>query len=228
MIYLISINFEKSDYIPKNDVYYWILGWFLDIFKDDLNIYDSILKISFSIDSLFTIHVSINSEENYMNMVNKLLEKKDINISINNHKLKFENLSIDTKIFDTTKKRNLWINKFELRFLSPTFIRNQNNVYTLPVPEKFLFSSWLRCSNFLDRDIDNKDLKLWIKKKHNDLKIFIKYRKNKNKMKYKKLSIGILFLLYFSISFIFRQNTRQKIFKTTSTSFIIFTFFRYG
>ena len=83
MLYQLNIDFQKQDFVDKKYLYYAVLGGFLSLFEDNQEIYHAILKLSFSIHDVFTIHITIDGEKHYNDIINTLLHKKnDTSLSI--------------------------------------------------------------------------------------------------------------------------------------------------
>jgi len=163
MLYLLNINFIKPDFVPKQDLYYAILWWFLNMFKNYNEIYKSIIKLSFSIYTNFTIHLTIQWEENYNLVVNQLLQKQNEIISINNNKFSLKQIRFDFKLFDEKKIKIFPMKQWTIYFQSPTRIKNKNINHQLPLPEKFIFSSFQKLQKTFWRKLDDKDFKSRLK-----------------------------------------------------------------
>lgn len=165
MIYQIKLDFDKPWFVNKESIYYGILWWFLNFFKKQKNIYDSIVKLSFWIWENFTIYVSILWEKNYKLLIDEVLRRKNNSISINWIKFQFKFINFNTVFFDYTKEIENYknIKKFEIFFLSPTFIRRNTTTYSLPNPEIFLYSAYNISKKLFWLDFDDKLFKDWLK-----------------------------------------------------------------
>jgi hypothetical protein len=60
--------------------------------------------------------------------------------SVDNYKFTLEQIDFNLKVLDLEKLELNPVDSFELKFLSPTQIRNQNKIFTLPEADRFLFS----------------------------------------------------------------------------------------
>jgi len=163
MLYLLNIDFTKPKFVPKQNLYYAILWGFLSIFKEHNEIYESIIKLSFSIYKNFTIHLTIQWEKNYNLIVNQLLQKQNEIISINNNKFLLQQLRFNFKTFDEKQVKIFPIEQRTIKFQSPTRIKNKNINHQLPLPEKFIFSSFQKLQKIFWRDIESSDFKSRLK-----------------------------------------------------------------
>lgn len=166
MLYLLSLSFEKEEasFLKEEHIYYAILWAFLSLFENDENIYKAILKLSFHHTAdTFKINISIHWNDAYNKMIQTLLTQKEPVLSLNTHKMRLKNLKIEFKIFDPNEIEIREFSKFQLRFLSPTFLRHENILYTLPNPEQFLFSSFEKIDTLYTQPIDKEAFKQWLK-----------------------------------------------------------------
>lgn len=163
-IFQIKLVFQKQENYIEKKFYYSILWAVLSLFENNDTIYKNILKISYSFDRdhLF-VFVSILWKQNFSFAVNKLLSEQWKIFSIDGYKFPFEQLDFNLKVLDLEKIQLNPIDKFELKFLSPTQIRNQNKIFTLPDSDRFLFSVLNKIEKlWLNIDIDKQEFKKWL------------------------------------------------------------------
>jgi len=163
MIYLLNIQFSKPENTRKSDFYYAILWAFLNLFEDQKKVYDSILKLSFSLDENFTLYMSIDWDEAYNHIISHILSHPEQEISINGEKCKLKQLNFHFEILDIKNIEYKDFDKFVLTFHSPTFIRQVNITYLLPNPDQFLWSVLHKIIEYYDIKIDEKGFKNWLK-----------------------------------------------------------------
>lgn len=164
-IFQLKLVFSKQEKYIEKKFYYSILWAVLNLLENNQQVYDNILKISYSFDQthLFVI-ISIYWKENFNLLVSKLLENRQKIFSVDNYKFTLEQIDFNLKVLDLEKLELNPVDSFELKFLSPTQIRNQNKIFTLPEADRFLFSVlnkleklWLNFDN-----IDKKEFKKWL------------------------------------------------------------------
>jgi len=155
MIFLLTIQTEFVWQLPtKDQFYYSILGLVLNFFSNDQQVYENILKISYSIKkNQFLIFLSIYRQENFKKVVDYILKNVLKQFSIDWYRLQITGLKFDFEVLDLDKvfdiqpfdKKSFWLN-----FLSPTMIRQRQKVYLLPTSWQFLFSTINRAYNQLN------------------------------------------------------------------------------
>ncbi len=163
-IFQLKLDFLKSKSFISWKLYYSILGAILNMFENDQEIYESILKISFFFDKEhFYVIVSIAWKESFSKAVSYLLDKNHNFIVIDKHRFLYEKIDFNLKVLDFEKLRLNKVKKFTLKFLSPTQLRNQNKMFILPEPGRFLFSVYEKVKKlWLNFNIDEKDFKKWL------------------------------------------------------------------
>ena len=163
MLYLLRINFTKPEWAKKSDFYYAILGAILNLFENQNEIYDSILKLSFSVKDQLEINIGIQGEEWYNKIVSHLLSHPEQELSINGNKCRLKQINFHFDLFDGKVEEYRDFNKFILRFHSPTFVRQQNITYLLPTPERMIASLMSKFEKIYPMAIDHTDFKKWLK-----------------------------------------------------------------
>lgn len=150
MLYQLTIHFKKPDWeLYAGDVCYAILGAVLNLFHNNEAIYRAIAKLSFSIgEEAFSVMMTIQWETMYNQIVQHLLSNPQQSISVNGIRLSFQELRLDFRVFDLDLIEFKPFSKFQLKFYSPTFIRQGNILYALPQPETFLFSVREKLQNY--------------------------------------------------------------------------------
>lgn len=157
MLYHITLKFQfpKDSSISNNTFYYAILWWVLNFLNQQQELYHKLVKISFSKTAeVLYIYVVIHTEKAYRLFIDTLLRRKKEELSINGITLQFDALEYATKTFSFEETFQLIRNKsslpkkFLLKFLSPTFIRQQKITFVLPTPERFLFSLYQKCKKY--------------------------------------------------------------------------------
>jgi len=164
-IFQLKLVFKKEEKYIDKKFYYSILWAVLSFFENNDIVYNSILKISYSFDKehLF-IFISVLGKEKFNLVVNMLLENKKQIFTVDKYCFKFEKIDFNLKVFDLDNIQLSIIDRFSLKFLSPTQIRNQNKIFTLPESDRFLFSVYQKIKKlWLEFDIDEKDFKKWLK-----------------------------------------------------------------
>ncbi len=164
-IFQIKLVFQKQEKYIEKKFYYSILWAVLSLFENDDTIYKNIFKISYSFDNthLF-IFVSILWKQNFSLAINKILQEKWKVFSIDAYKFPLEQLDFNLKVLDLEKIVLNPIDKFELKFLSPTQIRNQNKIFTLPESDRFLFSVLNKFEKiWLNFEINKQEFKKWLR-----------------------------------------------------------------
>jgi len=163
-IFQIKLFFHKQEKYIEKKFYYSILWAVLNLFENNSQIYESILKISFSLDKEHLyVFISVFWKERFNILLNKLLNLDNKTFSIDNYKFELEQIDFNLKVLDLENISLKTIDKFELKFLSPTQVRNQNKIFTLSSPERFLFSVYQKLKKLgIKFDIDEKDFKKWI------------------------------------------------------------------
>ena len=127
--------------MQKQDAYYAILGAVLNLFHNDEAVYHAICKLSFSIsEEEFMVMMTINGEKYYNHIVQTLMKSPSQQLSVNGVLLNLKNIRLDFKIFDPELVEYQSFSKFQLKFYSPTFLRQENIIYALPQPDQFLIS----------------------------------------------------------------------------------------
>lgn len=159
MIYLLKLNLETKEKISNSKFYYHILWAILSIFDDDDKIYNNILKISYSTKENLQVRLSIYSQEAYTQVLQKLLERQNLSLSINNTPFELQTINFDFDIFQPENINFNDFNKFKIRYLSPSFVRNKNILYTMPNPNKFIYSSFSKLNKIYEWNIDWKEFK---------------------------------------------------------------------
>jgi len=163
-IFQLKLVFKKEENYIDKKFYYSILGAVLNLLENDNQIYDSILKISYSFDKehLF-VFISVLWKDNFNLVITKLLSQQNKKFSIDTYSFLLEKIDFNLKVLDFSSLNLYEIEKFSLKFLSPTQIRNQNKIFTLPQPDRFLFSVYQKLKIlWLEFDIDEKDFKKWL------------------------------------------------------------------
>ena len=164
-IFQLKLVFQKQEKYIEKKFYYSILWAVLNLFENDKTIYEGILKISYSFDKthLF-VFISIFWKQNFSLAVTKLLSVQWKNFSIDGYRFSLEEIDFNLKVLDLDNVVLKEVEKFKLKFLSPTQVRNQNKIFILPEPDRFLFSAYQKLKNiWLNFDIDDKDFKKWLK-----------------------------------------------------------------
>jgi len=191
-IFKIKLVFSKQEkYIDKN-FYYSILWAVLNLFENNSQVYESILKISYSFDKnhLF-VFISILNQENFNQALTLLLEQKSKDFSIDNYKFELENIDFNLKVLDVERIKAQDIERFELKFLSPTMIRNQNKIFTLPESKRFLFSVYNKIKIlWFNFQIDEKDFKKYLEYAVLPTKFNLKTEKIKIKWSFRAGVVG--------------------------------------
>ena len=143
-IFQLKLIFQKQEKYIEKKFYYSILWAVLNLFENDETIYKNILKISYSFDEnhLF-VFISIFWKENFSLAVNKLLSEKWKVFSIDWFKFPLEQIDFNLKVLDLENVALTPIEKFELKFLSPTQVRNQNKVFTYQSLIDFYSLFWI-------------------------------------------------------------------------------------
>ncbi|MBS8121731.1 hypothetical protein [Candidatus Vampirococcus lugosii] len=170
MLYLLKLNFKALQKIGNTEYYYHLLGAILNVFDDDEKIYKSILKISYIKYNHLQIRLTINGQDAYSEILKKILSKGNLNISINGQKFELEKINFDFDIFDIEKINFVNFKKFKINYISPTFIRNRNILYTLPNPDKFIFSTYQKLNKIYNIGYDENKFKNFLK---NNIYIYI-------------------------------------------------------
>jgi len=159
-IFLLKIKLETKENI-KSNFYYSVLGSILNLFKNDEEVYKSILSISPLIkqEQNFLIKISIFWEKNFNRIVNEILFwKKELSLDW----IVFRLLWIDFSfwIFDLEKIEYKNFENILLDFKSPSFVKIKKNNKDincyLPKAKKFFISaikkylklSWEEFNNF--------------------------------------------------------------------------------
>lgn len=163
MLYLLKLNFKALQKIWNTEYYYHLLGAILNVFDDDEKIYKSILKISYIKYNHLQIRLTINWQDAYSEILKKILSKWNLNISINWQKFELEKINFDFDIFDIEKINFVNFKKFKINYISPTFIRNRNILYTLPNPDKFIFSTYQKLNKIYNIWYDENKFKNFLK-----------------------------------------------------------------
>ena len=163
-IFQIKLVFSKQVFYIERQFYYYILWAVLNLFENNNEIYQNILKISFSFDNEnFYVFLSVAWKHVFNQVVSILLEKEWEIFSINSYKFQLTKIDFNFKILDFDNLTLRPIEKFSLKFLSPTLVRNQNKIFTLPVPERFLYSVYQKLKKiWVDPNIEEKDFKKWL------------------------------------------------------------------
>ena len=170
MLYQLTINFQKAhDWFQKQDAYYAILGAVLNLFHNDEAVYHAICKLSFSIsEEEFMVMITINGEKYYNYIVQILMKSPSQELSVNGVLLSFKNIRLDFKIFDPELVEYQAFSKFQLKFYSPSFLRQENIIYALPQPDQFLISVRDKIEHYypqLQLNLEEKKkFKKWIKR----------------------------------------------------------------
>jgi len=159
-IFQIKLIFSKQVPYIERQFYYHILWAVLNLFENNNEIYQNILKISFSFDKeQFYVFLSIFWKQTFNQVVSILLEKQWEIFSVISYKFQLMKIDFNFKILDFDNLILNPVEKFSLKFLSPTLIRNQNKIFTLPVPERFLYSVYQKLFNLWIFNEENKDFK---------------------------------------------------------------------
>jgi len=163
-VFQIKLIFKKQEKYIDKKFYYSILWAVLNLFENNTIIYENILKISYSLDkTCLFVFISILWKENFNFLVKKLLDSKQKVFSVDGYKFLLEQIDFNLKILDFEKLKLTTVSAFELKFLSPTCIRNQNKIFTLPSSDRFLFSVYQKLIKlWLNIDLNEKDLKKWL------------------------------------------------------------------
>ena len=163
-IFQLKLVFKKKENYIDKKFYYSILGAVLNLLENDKKIYDSILKISYSFDKehLF-VFISVLWKNNFNFVITKLLSQQNKEFSIDSYSFLLEKIDFNLKVLDLLSLNLNEVEKFSFKFLSPTQIRNQNKIFTLPQPDRFLFSGYQKLKIlWLEFNIDEKDFKKWL------------------------------------------------------------------
>jgi len=163
-IFQLKLIFSKDDKYIKKNFYYSILGAVLGLFENDEKVYNSILKISYSFDKthLF-VFISIYWKDNFNLVVSKLLDIKNKAIIIDTYKFLLEQIDFNLHILDFSNLNLYPIDELNLKFLSPTQVRNQNKIFVLPESDRFLFSVYQKIKRLgFDFWVDEKLFKKWL------------------------------------------------------------------
>ncbi len=189
-IYSIKLKLSSKEEI-KNNFYYSILGAVLNIFKNDIEIYNSILSISPLIKinlekKEYLIKISILWKKNFDKIISEILSEKK-QISLDNKIFEIEGINFDFKIFDLEK---IVFNDFsfiELQFLSPSFVKEKINDKQINyyLPESSIFLSSIIRKFFKIYNIENNDFLLKIKEKFRENIIISKFDIHTKKIKLK-------------------------------------------
>ena len=166
MYYLLNLSFEKNNHISKREIYYSILWAFLSLFEDQNEVYQSIVKLSFSLNNNFIIHVTIQGEKNYNSIITSLLKKREQGISLNGYIFTLTGIIFDFKVLNPQTLVYKEFDTFSLTFTSPTFTRTWNIINMLPLAERFLFSVYSKHSKILWLELNKEqesDFKTWLK-----------------------------------------------------------------
>ena len=163
MLYLLTVQFEKIDQEKKTDLYYSILGAILNLFDNKKEIYDGIVKLSFSLDEYLNITITIVGTDVYEYIVNTLLKDSQKSISVNRKILQLKQLKFKFETFSPNGIEYRDFDKFVLRFYSPTFVRQQKITHMLPNPSQFLTSVLHKLNTIFQLNIDENHFKKWLK-----------------------------------------------------------------
>ena len=162
-IFQIKLVFSKQASYIERQFYYHILWAVLSLFENDDKIYQNILKISFSFDKeQFYVFLSVAWKQTFNQVVSILLKKQWEVFSINSYKFQLMKIDFNFKILDFDNLTLNPVEKFSLKFLSPTLVRNQNKIFTLPVPERFLYSVYQKLVKLWVFNEENKEFKKWL------------------------------------------------------------------
>ena len=162
-IFQIKLIFQKQEKYIEKKFYYHILWAVLNLFENNNEIYQNILKISFSFDKeQFYVFLSIFWKQTFNQVVSILLEKQWEIFSVISYKFQLMKIDFNFKIWDFDNLTLNSVEKFSIKFLSPTLIRNQNKIFTLPVPERFLYSVYQKLLKLWVFTEENKDFKKWL------------------------------------------------------------------
>ena len=163
-IFQVKLVFKKQEKYIQKKFYYSILWAVLNLLENDQRIYENLIKLSYSFDKDYLfVFISVFWKENFNLLVSRLLETKEKVFKIDSYEFLLENIDFNLKILDFENITLRPVDKFELKFLSPTQVRNQNKIFTLPVADRFLFSVYNKLKNFwLNLNFDEKDFKKWL------------------------------------------------------------------
>ena len=162
-LYKVKLRFSKPVEFIEKKFYYSILWGVLNLVENNLEVYEDILKISYFFSKTdFFVILTIKGQKSFNFLVSKLMNLNTV-LSVDSYKFVFKWIEFDFKVFDLDDLILKPVEEFEIKFLSPTQVRTQNKVFTLPVPERFLFSVYSKLKNlWLKLDIDEKDFKKWL------------------------------------------------------------------
>lgn len=114
------------------------------------------------------VMMTINGEKYYNYIVQILMKSPSQELSVNGVLLSFKNIRLDFKIFDPELVEYQVFSKFQLKFYSPTFLRQENIIYALPQPDQFLISVRDKIEHYypqLQLNLEEKKkFKKWIKR----------------------------------------------------------------
>ena len=138
-LYKVKLRFSKPVEFIEKKFYYSILWGVLNLVENNLEVYEDILKISYFFSKTdFFVILTIKGQKSFNFLVSKLMNLNTV-LSVDSYKFTFKWIEFDFKVFDLDDLILKPVEEFEIKFLSPTQVRTQNKVFTLPVPERFLF-----------------------------------------------------------------------------------------